>query len=186
MMRSTNPNRAVFLDRDGTVSEEVGYMYDVSRYQVFPWAGPSICRMNESGLYVILATNQSGVSRGYFDETMVERVHDKLKREIAQARGRLDAAYVCPHRPDDGCPCRKPNPGLLFQASDEMDIDLGRSYMIGDRYSDIRAGRAAGTRTILVLTGDGAEERERHRESEVQPDYVAADLGDAVNYILDS
>jgi D-glycero-D-manno-heptose 1,7-bisphosphate phosphatase len=184
MKQGPQPKRAVFLDRDGTVSEEVGYMYDVSRLRVFPWTGPAIRRINDSGLYAILATNQSGVARGYFGRAMVDRVHGKLAAEIRRARGRLDAAYFCPHAPEENCECRKPKPGLLFRARDDLAIDLGNSYMIGDRYTDLRAGIAAGTRTILVMTGDGRDERARHHDSTLQPDHVAETLSDAVDFLL--
>jgi D-glycero-D-manno-heptose 1,7-bisphosphate phosphatase len=176
----------VFLDRDGTVSEEVGYLYSPSSYVVFPWTGPSVRRLNDAGFLVVLATNQSGVGRGYFSDDMVGRVHERLRNEIARAGGRLDAAYVCPHRPDEGCPCRKPHPGMLTRARDEMDIALEDSFMVGDRYTDVAAGKAAGTRTILVMTGDGRIEHERHRDSEPQPDHVADTLVEAVEAIIGS
>jgi D-glycero-D-manno-heptose 1,7-bisphosphate phosphatase len=175
---------AVFLDRDGTVSEEVGYMYDVSLYKVFPWTGPAIRRINGSGLHVILATNQSGIARGHFIESMVHRVHEKLGAEIAQAGARLDAAYFCPHLPDACTDCRKPNPGMLYRARDEMGISLEESYIVGDRYTDVQTGKAAGVRTVLVMTGDGRTEREEHRDSEIQPDYFAENLAEAAEQIL--
>jgi D-glycero-D-manno-heptose 1,7-bisphosphate phosphatase len=184
-MRSVDSTKsAVFLDRDGTVSEEVGYMYDVSQYRVFPWTGPAIRRINAKGLYVILATNQSGIERGYFTEDMVHRVHRRLAEEIGRSGAQLDAAYFCPHHPDRCHDCRKPNPGMLLRARDEMGIDLKSSFMVGDRHTDIRTGKAAGTRTVLVMTGDGREERERNHDAEIQPDYFADDLADAVDYIL--
>lgn len=186
-MSSRNlPRRAVFLDRDGTVSEEVGYMNALSMYRVFPWTGPAIGRINAGGLFAILATNQSGVERGYFTEESVQRVHRKLAGEIDGSGAHLDAVYFCPHHPDRCCGCRKPEPGMLLRARDEWDLDLKASYMVGDRYTDILAGKAAGTRTILVMTGDGRAERARHRDAELQPDHFAADLADAVDYILNS
>ena len=184
MSRDEPNDRAVFFDRDGTVSEEVGYMYDVSLYRVFPWTGPAIRRINESGMKVLLATNQSGIARGYFTERMVHRVHDRLREEITRARGVLDGAYFCPHLPASDCACRKPSPGMLLRARDELGIDLRDSFMVGDRYLDVRAGHAARTRTVLVLTGDGREELERHRGADVQPDFVARDLTEAVDFIL--
>ena len=184
MKREANTEGAVFLDRDGTVSEEVGYMFDVSRYKIFPWTGDAIRRLNDSGMKVALATNQSGIERGYFREEMVHRVHDHLRAEIARSRARLDAAYFCPHHPNSGCPCRKPRPGMLIRGQVELDIDLGCSYMVGDRYGDVHAGNAAGVTTVLVLTGDGREEHERHKSEEVQPDLIAEDLAEAVDLIL--
>jgi len=143
---------AVFLDRDGTVSEEVGYMYDVSLYRVFPWTGDAIRRLNESGMKVALATNQSGIERGYFRHEMIERVHDRLRSELARSQATLDAAYFCPHHPNNTCLCRKPRPGMLLQGQSELGIDLECSYMVGDRYGDVHTGKAAGVTTVLVLT----------------------------------
>ncbi len=175
---------AIFLDRDGTVSEEVGYMYDVSLYRVFPWTGEAIRRINRSGMKVLLATNQSGIERGYFQESMVHRVHDRLREEIAVSRARLDGVYFCPHHPEAGCECRKPRPGMLLRARDEFSLDLDRSYMVGDRYLDVRTGKAAGAGTVLVLTGDGRKEYAEFKDADEQPDFVAEDLAEAVDLIL--
>lgn len=177
-------NRAIFIDRDGTVSEEVGYMHDMSLYKVFPWTGEAIRRINESGLKAILVTNQSGVERGYFEDNMVHRIHGILHDALARSNASLDAIYFCPHHPDTGCECRKPRPGMLLRAERELSIDLAGSYMIGDRYLDIQTARAAGVRAVLVLTGDGEKEYREHKGWETQPDYVAANLLDAVDVIL--
>ncbi len=183
-MRSENTNHgAVFLDRDGTVSEEIGYMYDVARYRIFPWTGHAIRKMNDTGMRVILATNQSGVERGYFTERMVHRVHDRLRDAIARYGARLDGAYFCPHTTASDCPCRKPRPGMLIRAQREFGIDLSSSYMVGDRISDVRAGKAARTRTILVMTGDGQRERALCQDDEMQPDLFAEDLAEAAELI---
>ena len=123
--KASNARCAVFLDRDGTVSEEVGYMYDVSLYKIFPWTGDAIRRLNESGMKVALATNQSGIERGYFRKEMVRRVHDHLRNEIARSQATLDAAYFCPHHPKSGCPCRKPRPGMLLQGREELRCQPG-------------------------------------------------------------
>lgn len=179
-----NRDAAVFLDRDGTVSEEVGYMYDESLYKVFPWTGEAIRRVNLNGMKVILATNQSGIQRGYFTESTMHSVHDRLREEIAKAQAKLDSVYFCPHRPDTGCECRKPQPGMLFQAQRDLGLDLARSYMVGDRYLDVRTGKAAGAMAVLVLTGDGIKEYEQHKNAEIQPDFVAKDLAEAVDFIL--
>ena len=139
---------AIFLDRDGTVSEEVGYMYDVSLYRVFPGQGGDPADQ-QSGMKVLLVTNQSGIERGYFQESMVHRVHDRLREKIALSQARLDGVYFCPHHPETGCNCRKPRPGMLLRARDELGLDLGRSYMVGDRYLDVRTGKAAGAARCL-------------------------------------
>ena len=174
---------AVFLDRDGTVSEEIGYMYDVSLYRVFPWTGQAIRKLNETGMRVILATNQSGIERGYFTERMVHRVHDRLRHEIERYGAHLDDVYFCPHQSKSDCPCRKPRPGMLYRGHKELGIDLSNSYMVGDRYLDVRTGVAAGTRTILVMTGDGKRQRERFQGEEIQPDLFAEDLAEAAELI---
>ena len=178
-------NRAVFMDRDGTVSEEVGYMYHAGLYKPFSWTGDAIRQLNEAGFKAILITNQSGVERGYFEDSTVHEVHAMLRTELARWNARLDAIYYCPHKPETGCACRKPLPGMLLKAADDLDIDLSRSFMIGDRYLDVQTAHAAGVRSILVRTGDGVNEFEKYGTAPLaQPDYVADNLQDAVNAIL--
>ena len=178
-------HKAIFMDRDGTVSEEVGYMYHAGLYKPFPWAGPAVRRINESGMKAILVTNQSGVGRGYFDEALVGQVHEILRAELAQSNAKLDAVYYCPHEPEAACDCRKPMPGMLLRAQRELGIDLSQSYMIGDKQVDVETGHAAGAKSILVLTGYGREEREQHKHDEIQPTYIAENLMRAVEAILD-
>ena len=177
--------RAIFMDRDGTVSEEVGYMYHAGLYKPFPWTGPAIRRINESGMKAVLITNQSGVERGYYPETTVHEIHDVLRAELARHDARLDAIYFCPHHPETGCECRKPRPGMLYRAEKELDIDLKRSYVIGDRFLDIEAAHGAGARAVLVLTGNGRIEREKHKDLPYQPHLVTTNLLEAVEAILD-
>ena len=182
---STLMHNAIFMDRDGTVSEEVGYIYHAGLYRPFPWAGPAIRQINESGMKAVLITNQSGVGRGYFDERTVEDVHDILRAELARHDARLDAIYACMHHPEAGCECRKPNPGMLLQARRELDIDLTKSYVIGDKHLDVEAAYAVGAKGVLVLTGDGRGELEKYRASQHQPHLVAENLMEAVDAILD-
>jgi histidinol-phosphate phosphatase family protein len=181
---NVSPRPAVFLDRDGTVSEDIGHMLDPDAMSIFPWTGRAIRRINESGMAAVLVTNQSAVGRGFIDHARVDQAHALLLREIAREGGRLDGIYYCPHHPNDGCVCRKPQPGMLHRAGRELNLELDRSFMIGDHYTDVRAGRAVGARTILVLTGAGAREREEHREDDLQPDYVVPTLADAIHVIL--
>jgi len=176
--------RAIFMDRDGTVSEEIGYMYDAGLYKVFSYAGPAIRKINEHGMKAVLITNQSGVGRGYFDEASVGKVHTILQAELAAHQAKLDAIYICPHHPDAGCDCRKPNPGMLLQAQRELDIDLTQSFVIGDKCIDIETAHNVGAKGILVLTGYGQEEREKYRTKERQPDFIANDLMEAVDAII--
>ena len=173
------------MDRDGTVSEEVGYMYHAGLYRVYPWSGDAIRKINASGMKAILTTNQSGIARGYFPESTVHEVHQLLQVELKQWEAHIDAIYFCPHLPEDNCECRKPRPGMMLRAARELEIDLGRSYMVGDRYVDVRAAHAAGVRSVLVCSGDGAAEMAKYAGLPgPQPDFVADNLLHAVDAIL--
>lgn len=176
---------AVFLDRDGTINEEMGYINHLSRFKVFPQAAPAIRRLNEAGLKVVVISNQSGLARGYFPATLMKEVHRQLTGILAAGGARLDGIYLCTHHPDADCPCRKPKPELILQAARELDLDLPRSYLIGDRYNDLQTAANAGVKGILVLTGYGPGEYEYLRNKvPVQPVYVAQDLEDAAAWIL--
>jgi len=177
-------NTAIFMDRDGTVSEEIGYMYHTDLYRPFPWAGPAIRKINESGMKAVLITNQSGIERGYFPESQVHEVHAILRSELARHNATLDAIYFCPHHPETGCDCRKPRPGMLLRAQHELGIDLSRSFVIGDKYVDVGVAHAAGAKSILVLTGYGAEEHKNNKHLPEQPHFIAKDLMEAVDSIL--
>jgi len=186
--------RAVFIDRDGTISEEVGYVNHVSRYRVFPFAAAAVRALNEAGWLAVLVTNQAGVARGYFEEEMIGRVHGVLAEELEKGGARLDAVYYCPHHPSVGeppyrldCDCRKPRPGLIKRAAEELGIDLTRSWMVGDRYSDTELARNAGTRAAFVLTGYGRGEHEHQSQAwKHRPDLVAENLLEAVKEIISS
>ena len=168
---------AVFLDRDGTLNESVGYVNDPSRFRLFPWSVDAIRLIREESHLAVIVTNQSGVGRGYYPAEMVESIHGGLEDTLAKAGAGLDGIYYCPHKPDEGCPCRKPKPAMLLQARDELDIDLGRSWMVGDTYSDLEAGWAAGCRSALVKTGFGRGTWEIERERwPRQPDLVGEDV----------
>lgn len=185
--------RAVFLDRDGNVCEDVGYLDDASNLKLYAYAAPAIRRLNEAKMLTILVTNQSGVARGHFDEAMVTEVHERLERELAVGGARLDGIYFCPHHPTIGappyrfvCDCRKPAPGMLRQAASDHDIDLARSYVVGDKHSDVQLAHNAGATAVLVRTGYGRGEWEYHRASWPRlPEHVADTLEDAVAWILD-
>jgi D-glycero-D-manno-heptose 1,7-bisphosphate phosphatase len=180
------------MDRDGTVSDEVGYLNHVSRLRVYPWSGPAIRAINEASLLAVLVTNQAGVARGYFDEAMIGRVHKRLVDDLARDGARLDAIYYCPHHPTAGqppyrqeCSCRKPKPGMLESAARDLDIDLAASYVIGDKYSDVRLAHGVGAKSVLVMTGYGRGELEHQSDSwPVEPDHVAEDLRDAVAWVI--
>lgn len=177
---------AVFLDRDGTVIEEVGYLNHISRVQIYPFAASAVRQLNDAGLPVILVTNQSGVGRGHFPETLVTEVHDVLRNSLQSAGARLDAIYYCPHSSSDACACRKPNIGMLQQAAREHELNLARSFVVGDRVGDIELAANAGARGILVRTGYGEGELAWHCGTwRVQPHFIAQDLRDAVRWILE-
>lgn len=176
---------AVFLDRDGTITDEVGYLNHLSRFRMFDFAGPSIHRLNEASLPVIVVTNQSGVARGLFPASLVGKVHREMKRQLAKEGARVDGIYVCMHGPQDGCNCRKPKVGLLKKAAREHNLDLKRSFVVGDRYADVEMAHHVGARGILVATGYGRGELEWHGPSwPGQPDFLADDLSSAVDWIL--
>jgi D-glycero-D-manno-heptose 1,7-bisphosphate phosphatase len=183
---------AVFIDRDGTLTEEVGYVNHPKRLRLLPRSAEGICLLNKAGVKAVLVTNQSGIARGYFTEEILHAVHAELLSQLKADGASLDGIYVCMHHPTEGewpyrqaCECRKPSPGLLRRAASELDLDLGRSCAIGDKISDVMAGHRAGARGVLVLTGYGLGEREyRGSQWTDQPDHVAEDLLDAVHWIL--
>jgi D-glycero-D-manno-heptose 1,7-bisphosphate phosphatase len=184
--------RAVFMDRDGTISEEVGYVNHPSRYRVFPYSAEAVRLLNEAGWLAILVTNQAGVARGYFTEDIIGAVHTVLTDELEKQGARLDAIYYCAHHPTVGehpyrmdCDCRKPKPGLIERAVKELEIDPAQSWMIGDRYSDIELARNAHVRSAFVLSGYGRGEWEYQRPAwKHQPEMVAEDLLEAVRKIV--
>jgi D-glycero-D-manno-heptose 1,7-bisphosphate phosphatase len=184
--------KAVFMDRDGTVADEVGYINHASRLRLLPGSAAALRRIREAGLLSVVVTNQSGVARDYFEEAVVHQANQRFRELLAAEGASVDAIYYCPHHPREGappyrldCDCRKPRPGMLLRAAKDLNIDLSRSYMVGDGVVDVGAGRAAGATTVLVLTGYGRGhlEHRRHRWTE-EPDHIAEDLGGAVDWIL--
>lgn len=176
---------AIFVDRDGTIAEEVGYLNHVSRFRMFPFAAEAIRRLNQANLPVVVITNQSGVGRGYFPESLVHTVHERMIRQLATEHARIDAVYYCPHNGADGCDCRKPKPGMLERAAREHQLDLRRSFVVGDRYGDIELAHRVSARGVLVRTGYGEGELAWHAAKWLQPpDFVAKDLADASGWIL--
>jgi D-glycero-D-manno-heptose 1,7-bisphosphate phosphatase len=176
---------AVFLDRDGTINEEMGYLNHVSRLVLLPQAAAAIRLLNQAGVPVVVVTNQSGAARGYFPPGLVDEVHAHLQHLLAAGGAHLDGIYTCMHHPDKGCACRKPRPALLLQAARDLDLDLARSYAVGDRYKDLETAAHAGAKGLLVLTGYGRGEYDYFRDTwKVQPVQVAADLLDAARWIL--
>jgi D-glycero-D-manno-heptose 1,7-bisphosphate phosphatase len=152
---------------------------------MFPFAAEAIRRLNQAGVPVVVVTNQSGVARGYFPESLLGDVHDRMKGELAQAGAHLDAVYYCPHDKSENCDCRKPSPGMLYRAARELGLDLKRSFVVGDRYGDMELAFNAGTKAIFVKTGYGLGDFTWHAQSwPMQPDLVTENLETAVDWIL--
>lgn len=181
---------AIFLDRDGTINEDVNFLSSPEQLVLIDGSAEAIKMINELGLKVIVFTNQSGIARGYLTEDDLHRIHKRLDELLAQRGARIDAYYYCPHHPTEGngeyrveCECRKPKDGMLQRASREQNIDLKKSFVIGDRCIDVQAGRTAGATTILVLTGYGREEYKKCKDENSEPDFVAENLKEAVEIV---
>ena len=184
-------NRAVFLDRDGTINVEVGHLDHESKVALIEGAAEGIALLRNAGFKVVVVTNQSVIARGRISEAKLRQIHLALTEALSSNGARFDAIYFCPHHPQEGggdytiaCDCRKPKPGMLLQASRELEIDLRRSYMVGDKLSDLEAGRAAGCGEVLVRTGYGGHSELLLDEGIPRPDYVADDLLDAADWIV--
>lgn len=179
----------LFIDRDGTINTEVDFLTRPEELQLIPHAAEAIREANRLGIKTIVITNQSGIARGLLSENDVHAVHQKLEELLSERGAHIDAIYYCPHHPDYGtpqyrkdCTCRKPKTGMLEQAAQKFGINLRSSFVVGDRWVDMKAGEQAGCGTILVLTGYGATEREEC-ERTTRVDYVAQDLYAAWQYI---
>jgi D-glycero-D-manno-heptose 1,7-bisphosphate phosphatase len=183
---------AVFLDRDGTISEEVGYINHIDRFKPLPRVAEAIRLINENSLLAVVVTNQAGVARGYFPESLINEVHEKLKDYLKREGAHLDGVYYCPHHPEVGppeyrvsCNCRKPKTGMIENAAKDLNIDVKRSYMVGDKISDIEFAHKVGAKGIMVMTGYGRGELKYFSHDwKVWPDHIADDLYDAVKWIL--
>ena len=174
-----NPkNKAVFLDRDGTLIEEVNYLSRVEDLKFFPYTEKVVGMLKNNGFLVIVITNQSGIGRGIFEEAAMHEVHEAIQEKLD---GQIDGFYFCPHSPDAGCVCRKPNTKMIEQAAGKFSIDLEKSWMIGDKVMDVGAGFNAGTHTALVLTGHGKNEVGKLKK---RPDVIAENLLEVVEQIV--
>src|SRR5579883_796060 len=181
----TNKQRAVFLDRDGVLNTEGGYVTTPEGLNLLPGAAEAVARLRAAGWLVIVFTNQAGVGRGLMTLDALGRVHERLHEAFRAAGGALNAIYFCPHHPDEACECRKPLPGMLHQVAREHQVDLSASYAIGDSPRDIAAGRAAGCQTLLVLTGH-TREYDPASFPDPQPDRVFPDLASAAAWLTES
>lgn len=173
-------NRAIFVDRDGTLNVERNYLNHPDQLELIPGSGNALAAARAAGWTIVIITNQSGIGRGYLNESVLTDIHRRLETLLADYECAIDGIYYCPHLPADSCQCRKPLPGMLQQAAHDLEIDLAASWMIGDNVSDIEAGKAAGCRTVLVRTGHG----ERFHAIGTSADLVVADLPAAITTIL--
>ncbi|HAO93768.1 MAG TPA: D-glycero-beta-D-manno-heptose-1,7-bisphosphate 7-phosphatase [Deltaproteobacteria bacterium] len=173
---------AVFLDRDGTINEDTGYLHKPEELVIINGAAEAIKRLNSASVMVVVVSNQSGVGRGYFTDSDVEAVNKRLIDVIGAEGARVDAIYYCNHHPDEDCGCRKPSPGMLNKATEEHGIDIRHSYVVGDKGSDIELALNAGAKGVLVLTGKGQDELQKLKRP---AGFVAEDLTGAVLWILD-
>ena len=184
---------AVFIDRDGTLNEDIGYVSTPADLALYPWAAEAVRLINDSGLLTVVITNQSGVARGMYTEETLGAIHSRMIEELAREGARIDAVYYCPHHPEVGtapyriaCECRKPRTGMLDNAAHEHKIDLARSFVIGDKASDIKLAENAGSRAALVLTGYGGQTLAHPDRWPCAPEIVAENLLEAVKRLLDT
>ena len=184
MPQAQSGRPAVFMDRDGCLIEEMGYLNHPSRVRILPRTATAVARLNAAGIPALMATNQAGIARGYFSAETLAEINAEVVRQLESEGARLDGLYVCTHHPTAGrppyrqlCECRKPKPGLLLNAARELGIDLARSWMVGDRWRDVDCGYATGCKTIFVDRG--------YKESlKQQPDFTVSSFAEAARIIL--
>ncbi len=182
---------AVFLDRDGTIIKEVNYLSRIQDIELLPQAAKAIAKLNQKQIPVILVSNQSGIARGKFTENFVSETHRHLQEMLKRENAHLDDFFFCPHHPKAGaspykkvCNCRKPAPGLLYEAAARHHLDLAKSYVIGDKLIDVELALRVNGKGLLVETGHGKSEKEGIAKGKIKPNFIAADLYDAVDWIL--
>jgi D-glycero-D-manno-heptose 1,7-bisphosphate phosphatase len=191
---------AIFFDRDGTLNEECGYVTELSQFNLYDYAAAAVRHVNAAGWLAVVITNQAGIARGLYHESFLHEVHAALRARLQAQGARLDGIYYCPHLMPEKfapheyiealspyrieCECRKPKPGLLERAARELAIDLTQSYVIGDRYGDVAAGHAVGARGVLLKTGHGTHEITQCNEWSRPPEFIAANVLEAVKTIL--
>jgi len=178
-------NRAVFIDRDGTINVNSGYINNPNDFKMYPNVTKGIKLLQENGFKIIIITNQSGIARRYFSEKSLEEIHEKMKKELSKEDAEVDAIYYCPHHPDEKCNCRKPKPGMLEKAIEDFDIDVKNSFIIGDRMIDVEAGKTVGCKTVLVPEDKELVKKEM-AESDIYPDYICDDFYSGVERIIEN
>jgi D-glycero-D-manno-heptose 1,7-bisphosphate phosphatase len=181
-------SKAVFLDRDGTIIEDSGYINSPEQIKFIPGSIEAIRKLNDAGYKVVIISNQAGIARGLLTEDMLQTIDKIIHRQILSGGGHIDASYYCPHHPEHGaypykqvCECRKPHPGLIKRAVRDQALELAGSFMVGDKPSDVETGQRAGVKTVFVRTGHGREEEKKLKE---KPDHSADNLAEAVRWIL--
>lgn len=178
-------SRAVFIDRDGTINKNTGYIDTPDRFEIYPGVAEGIKKLKKNGYKIIIITNQSGIARGFFTVEKLEKIHEKMKKILSDDDDIIDAIYYCPHHPDEKCDCRKPNTQLFEKAIKEHKIETGLSYMMGDRMLDVEAGSKVGLKTVLI-----PEKKEMVRiemeESEIKPDHISKDFKLGVEWIINN
>jgi D-glycero-D-manno-heptose 1,7-bisphosphate phosphatase len=184
------PHKAVFLDRDGTLVEEAGYLDRLERLVFFPYSVDAVRLLNRAGFVVVIVTNQAGIARGIFKEAFVAEAHRHISARLAAGGARIDAYYYCPHHPEAvveayrrSCDCRKPQSGLFTRAASDLDLALEDSFVVGDRWHDLEAGQRVGARGVLVRTGYGKTE-EASPDAHVTPSAIVGNVMEAVSWIL--
>jgi len=182
----------VFLDRDGVLIEEISFLTSMRHLALFPWTTDAIRALNRAALPVVVITNQSGIARGLFSEAFVDEVHREIAARLRAGGARIDAYYYCPHHPDGcvaeyarSCDCRKPGRGLVDRAANDLNIDPARSFVVGDKWSDIELARAAGARGVLVRTGHGEAEQSRQNAA-ISADAIVDNLAAAASWVLEN
>ncbi len=182
-------NRAVFLDRDGTIIEEVNYLQRIEEMIVFPFSAEALRKLHAAGYLNVVVSNQSAIARGLLDEPALKTIHEELARRLRKDGGCIDAFYYCPHHVEATvekyrkvCECRKPRPGLIFQAASDLQIEVKASFVVGDRAGDVGAAREAGCRSVLVKTGYG--ERALEELGDLRPDFIAENLLEAAKWVV--
>jgi len=178
-------NKAVFIDRDGTINLDVHYLDNPDKFEMYLGVQIGVKKLQENGFKIIVITNQSGIARGYFTEEQLSGIHERMKQEFETFDVTLDGIYYCPHHPDDKCNCRKPHTGLFEKAIQEHNIDVEKSYVLGDKILDIGAGKKIGVKTVLIPEPHVRQEfLSQKNEWKYHPDYIADDFKDAVEWIL--
>jgi len=176
--------KAVFVDRDGTISRDVPYCSRPEDFELLPTVAEGIRLLNEHGFKVVVVTNQSGIARGYFTEEMLTRIHQKMRHDLAEEEASVDAIYYCPHHPDAGCECRKPNTGLFHKAAAELQVDTANSYVIGDKLLDVAAAKKLNCKAVLVPSSEPEISLVREKRGQVGADFISPDFYTAAAWVV--